>query len=429
MHELTLQYRSLDKLTPCPTNARMHSARQVAQIAKSIEATAFANPILIDEEGVIIAGHGRLLAAKKLKLTEAPVIVIPGLTEAQKRVLRVADNKIALNSSWDVDLLKVELQEIIISDLDVEITGFEIGEIDVFLAEQPDPAEDVVSPAVENAVTKPGDIWLLGKHRLGCGDVRETDALIKLMNGAVADAAFLDPPYNVPIDGYATGRGQHRHREFEVGCGEMSAAEFTEFLGAVFDRCASVSHDSAVHFICMDHHHTGELITAADQAYAHRLNICVWSKNNAGLGKLYRSQHELIFVYRVGETQHRNNVQLGKHGRYRTNIWEYPSVNGFSGTRKHDLSLHPTVKPVAMVADAIQDVTKPGDIVLDTFMGSGTTLIAAERTGRVCYGLEIDPHYVEVALDRWAALTGQDPVLEATGETLSQRRERGKVRA
>jgi DNA modification methylase len=429
MHELTLQYRSLDKLQPCPTNARMHSARQVEQIAKSIEATAFANPILIDEAGVIIAGHGRLLAAKKLKLTEAPVIILPGLTEAQKRLLRIADNKIALNSSWDVDLLKVELQEITISGLDVEVTGFEIGEVDVFLAEQTDPAEDLVPPTVEVAVTQPGDIWLLGKHRLGCGDVRQSNDLDTLMAGAKADAAFLDPPYNVPIDGYATGRGQFRHREFEVGCGEMSKAEFSAFLSDTLGPCAAVSRKGAVHFICMDHHHAGELIAAADEAYELRLNICVWSKNNAGLGKLYRSQHELIFVCRVGETQHRNNVQLGKHGRYRTNVWEYPSVNGFSGTRKHDLSLHPTVKPVAMVADAIQDVTKPGDIVLDTFMGSGTTLIAAERTGRICYGLEIDPHYVEVALDRWAALTGRDPVLETTGETLGQRRERRKASA
>ncbi len=429
MHELTLQYRSLDKLTPCPTNARMHSVRQVAQIAKSIEATAFANPILIDEEGVIIAGHGRLLAAKKLKLTEAPVVILPGLTEAQKRLLRVADNKIALSSSWDVDLLKVELQEIIVSGLDIEITGFEIGEVDVFLSEQEDPAEDVIPPTVEDAVTQPGDIWLLGKHRLGCGDIRQQDALGALMAGAEADAAFLDPPYNVPIDGYATGRGQFRHREFEVASGEMSKSEFEAFLADCPGRCASVSRQGAIHFICMDHHHAGELIAAADEAYTLRLNICVWSKNNAGLGKLYRSQHELIFVCRVGEAQHRNNVQLGKHGRYRTNIWEYPSVNGFSGTRKHDLALHPTVKPVAMVADAIQDVTKPGDIVLDTFMGSGTTLIAAERTGRVCYGLELDPHYVDVALDRWAALTGQEPVLEATGETLSQRRQRQKAAA
>jgi DNA modification methylase len=429
VHELKLQYRSLDKIKPFQKNARKHSARQVAQIASSIEATAFANPILIDEDSGIIAGHGRLLAAKKLKLKEVPVIELSGLTEPQKRLLRIADNKIALNSSWDADLLKVELQEIIVSGLDIEITGFEIGEVDFFLTEQADPAEDLVPPAVEAAVTQLGDIWSLGRHRLSCGDVREADALTKLMDGAVADAAFLDPPYNVPIDGYATGRGQHRHREFEVGCGEMSASEFTQFLWAVFDRCTSASRDGAVHFICMDHHHAGELITAADQAYAHRLNICVWSKNNAGLGKLYRSQHELIFVYRVGETKHRNNVQLGKHGRYRTNIWEYPSVNGFSSTRKHDLSLHPTVKPVAMVADAIQDVTKPKDIVLDTFMGSGTTLIAAERTGRICYGLEIDPHYVEVALDRWTALTGQEPIFEATGETLSQRRERYKVSA
>lgn len=422
MHELFVEYVPLNHIKPCSTNARVHSDRQIAQIAKSIEATTFANPILVDDESVIIAGHGRLQAAKKLKLSAVPVIVLRGLTPTQKRALRLADNKIALNASWDLDLLKVELEEIATSDFEVDWTGFEVGEVDALLHAHSDPDEEAIPPVVTKPVTSSGDIWLLGKHRLACGDVRTPGLLEALMAGDHAAAAFLDPPYNVPIDGYATGRGQFRHREFAIATGELSNAEFTDFLGDVLKRCAAVSHLSAVHFICMDHHHAGELIAAAEGVYAKRLNICVWNKNNAGLGKLYRSQHELVFVCRVGSEQHCNNVQLGKNGRYRTNVWEYPSINGFSSHRKRDLALHPTVKPVAMVADAICDVTRLGDIVLDTFMGSGTTIIAAERCRRTCYGMEIDPYYVEVALDRWADLTGQEPVLEATGKTLSQLR-------
>ena len=380
------------------------------------------NPILIDEDGVIIAGHGRLQAAKKLGLTTAPTVVLPGLSADQKRLLRIADNKIALNAAWDVDLLKVELQDIMVSDLDIEISGFEIGEIDVLLDARGDPDDDQVPDPPSSPVIRPGEIWQLGKHRIACGDSRDAKLLSSLMESRTSQAAFLDPPYNVPISGYATGRGKIRHRDFAMASGEMTPEEFKAFLSETLANCASVSDDGAVHFICMDHHHSNELIMAAETVYSKRLNICVWVKSNAGLGKLYRSQHELIFVYRVGDRQHRNNIMLGKHGRNRTNVWHYPSVNGFNGSRSADLALHPTVKPVAMVADAIKDVAKPGDIVLDAFLGAGSTLIAAERCGRICYGLDIDPHYVEVALDRWMALTGIEPILMATGETLSARR-------
>ena len=242
----------------------------------------------------------------------------------------------------------------------------------------------------------------------------------KLMGGLQADAAFLDPPYNVKIDGHAGGKGKTKHREFAFASGEMSQPEFTAFLKATLGACVAVSRDGAVHFVCIDHPHVEELSAACEAIYGQRLNLCVWVKSNAGMGSLYRSQHELVFVYRVGQAAHRNNVELGKHGRNRTNVWEYASVNAF-GARAQDLALHPTVKPVGLVADAIKDVTKAGEVVLDAFLGSGTSLIAAERTGRVFRGLDIDPLYVDVAITRWQDMTGGVAISAATGEAFGQR--------
>lgn len=236
--------------------------------------------------------------------------------------------------------------------------------------------------------------------------------------------AFLDAPYNDKIDGHVGGKGKVKHREFAFASGEMSRSQFIDFLTETHQACADVTKPGAIHFTCMDHHHVEEMVVAAGSVYAKRLNICIWVKSNAGMGSLFRSQHEMIFVYRVGGAPHRNNVELGKHGRNRTNVWEYPSVNTFGGSRRHDLAMHPTVKPVAMVADAIRDVTKPGEIVLDAFLGSGTTLIAAERTGRVCRGVELDPIYVDVAIDRFTTLTGVEAILEDTRETFRQVRAR-----
>jgi DNA modification methylase len=422
---LELSSRPLSALKPYKKNARTHSAKQVAQIAASISATAFANPILIDEDDEIIAGHGRLLAAKKLGLESVPVIQLSGLDAVQKRLLRIADNKIALNSGWDTDLLRVELEAITVSGFDLELTGFSIGEIDMTRAGGSDPDDEVIPAVPKVALTRPGDIWNLGAHRLACGDVRDAALLDRLFQGQRADAAFLDPPYNVKIDGHAGGLGKNRHREFAFASGEMTEEQFIAFLRETHAPGVQMSRNGAVHFICMDHHHVDQLITAVDELYGKRLNICVWRKSNAGMGALYRSQHELVLVYRVGDAAHRNNVELGKHGRNRTNVWDYPSVNTFKGSRRHDLALHPTVKPIALVADAILDVTKPGEIVFDGFLGSGTTLIAAERTGRLCRGVEYDPLYVDIILERWAAMTGLTPLLEGAGEdpaTLRQRR-------
>lgn len=409
---LQVVYKAIASLVPDPRNARTHPKRQIDQIVASIRAFGFTNPILADPEGNLIAGHGRLRAAKELGLAEVPVIELAGLTEPQKKALRLADNKIALNAGWDLEILKLELADLSMPEIDIDLslTGFSFGEIDVVLADSPDPDDEVIPAVPANPRIQPGDIWQLGEHRIGCGDGRDHAFLASVVGeGARIDCAFLDPPYNVKINGHANAKG--RHREFAMASGEMTTAEFRTFLADTLGACAAVSRPGAVHFVCMDWRHMDDVTASVADVYDDLLNICVWNKSNAGMGSLYRSKHEMVFVYRLGSEPHTNNVELGKHGRNRTNVWDYPSVNSMRGSRREDLALHPTVKPVAMVADAYCDVTRQGDLVLDIFLGSGTSLIAAERVGRRFRGLDIDPAYVDLAMTRWSELTGKEPQL------------------
>jgi DNA modification methylase len=409
---LTVVYRPTVSLVPDPRNARTHPKRQIEQIVASIRAFGFTNPILSDEEGKLIAGHGRLLAARQLGLAEVPVIMLSGLTEPQKRALRLADNKIALNAGWDLEILKLELSDLSLLefDIDLSLTGFASGEIDVVLGSKVDPDDEMIPEVPLEPRTRMGDIWQLGEHRIGCGDGRDVAFLQEIIgNGSAIDAAFLDPPYNVKINGHANAKG--RHREFAMASGEMSTSAFRTFLTETLGACTKVSRDGAVHFVCMDWRHLDDVSAVGSKIYGDLLNICMWNKSNAGMGSLYRSKHEMVFVYRVGDAAHYNAVELGRHGRNRTNVWDYPSVNSMRGSRREDLALHPTVKPVAMVADAICDVTRQGELVLDIFLGSGTSLIAAERVGRQFRGLDIDPAYVDVALARWQQLTGKEAQL------------------
>ncbi|KJC49489.1 DNA methylase N-4 [Bradyrhizobium sp. LTSP885] len=410
---LNIAYRSLSDLIPDPRNARTHPKRQIEQLKASIREFGFTNPILVDPAGHIIAGHGRLKAAKALGLAEVPTVTLSGLSSAQMRALRIADNKIALNAGWDLEILQQELSELASIDLDIDatLTGFSTGEIDVILAQARQVDDEIIPPVPVVPRTKPGDIWILGQHRVGCGDCRDGEFLRRVIgDGARIDAAFLDPPYNVRIEGNANPSG--RHGEFAMASGEMSEAEFRAFLADTLGAAARVSRDGAVHFVCMDWRHMNSVSAVGSKVYGDLLNLCIWNKSNGGMGSLYRSKHELVFVYRVGAAPHLNMVELGKHGRNRTNVWDYASANSMRGNRREDLALHPTVKPTAMVADAIKDVTRHGDLVLDLFLGSGTTLLAAERSGRRCRGLEIDPKYVDVALERWSDQTGLEPRLE-----------------
>jgi 16S rRNA G966 N2-methylase RsmD len=426
-HDLQIEERPAASLTPRRANPRTHSKKQIRQIADSIQTFGFTNPVLVDAEGTVIAGHGRVLAARLLGLETVPTICLDHLTEAQIRAYVIADNKLAENAGWDKDLLALELQglEALDLDFDITITGFETAEIDLLIGdlagEGPDAADQVpaIDPAVP-VVSRLGDLWQIGRHRLLCGDATDATAYARLMDGQPAQMVFVDPPYNVPIDGHVSGLGRIKHAEFAMAAGEMSEAEFTAFLETVLGHHATCSVDGAIHFVCIDWRHIGELLAAGDLVYTELKNLCIWAKTNAGMGSLYRSQHELIFVFKFGEAPHVNNVELGRHGRNRTNIWTYPGATSLGTERAESLAMHPTVKPVRLVADAILDCSRRGSIVLDGFAGSGTTLLAAERTGRRGYGIEIEPRYVDIALKRLADHAGLDAVHDETGLTFAE---------
>jgi 16S rRNA G966 N2-methylase RsmD len=425
---MSVIYRKLDQLKPNPENPRRHSKKQVRQIAASIEAFGFNVPILIDREGKVIAGHGRLAACHELGWSEVPTLRLDHLTPAQARAFMIADNRLTEISTWDDRLLAEQLKELSLSGLDfnIEVIGFDMGEIDLRIAsleDLPDPAEDpadfVPDLAEETPVSRLGDLWQLGRHRLLCGNALGREAFAALMGEERAAAVFTDPPYNVPIEGHASGLGAIHHRPFPMASGEMDPAQFTAFLTQACGNLAAFSREASLHYVCMDWRHLAEMLAAGREAYGELKNLCVWVKDNGGMGSLYRSQHELILVFKHGRAPHRNNVQLGCFGRNRSNVWHYPGVNSFArnGAEGNLLALHPTVKPVAMVADAILDSTARGDIVLDAFLGSGTTLIAAERTGRRCCGLELDPPYVDTIIRRWQALTGGTAHHAASGRS------------
>ena len=422
MAKINITYLPVAVLRDNPRNARTHSPKQVAQIAASITEFGFITPVLIDRTGEIIAGHGRVAAAKKLDLKTVPCVRIEHLSEAQRRAYILADNRLAEKADWDPELLALELQDLSAPELDfdVTLTGFEMAEVDMLLRSDfndetsSSPADEVPEPLNEPPVTRLGDIWHIGRHRLICGDALDSTTYDRLLSGDLAQMVFIDPPYNVRIDGHVSGLGGVKHREFAMASGEMSDDEFKHFLVANFANLAQFSTDGAICFVCMDWRHLREVLTAAESTFTEVKNLCVWTKTNGGMGTLYRSQHELVFVFKSGRGPHINNVQLGKHGRYRTNVWQYAGANTFSASRDDDLAMHPTVKPVGLVADAILDCSNRNSIVLDAFAGSGTTLVAAERTGRSGHAIEIDPRYCDVIVRRLEKVTGLEATLAGT---------------
>ena len=426
MAQLNIDYKSTDALMPRANNPRTHSEAQIKQLMRSIAHFGFTNPVLTDAEGTLIAGHGRVEAAKRLGLKEVPAICLADMSEDDIRAYVIADNRLAETAGWDSDLLALELGALndLEIDYDLTLTGFELPEIDVILqgiGEDPgdsagDPADQVPEVPEGSPVTRPGDIWNIGRHRLICGDSTKAETYTALMGETRASMVFTDPPYNVPVSGHICGSGKTQHREFAMAAGEMSETEFTAFLTSVFEHLAAFSTDGSLHFQCMDWRHMSEILAAGNAAYDELKNLCVWTKTNGGMGSLYRSQHELVFLFKSGTGPHINNVELGKHGRYRTNVWSYPGANSF-GDQQSDLALHPTVKPTAMVRDAILDCSSRKDIVLDAFCGSGTTLVAAEETGRQGRGIELDPGYCDVIARRLAEVCGLEARLEATGQT------------
>lgn len=419
---LNVKYTSTQTLTSYANNPRTHSPAQIKQISKSINEFGFTNPILVDKNNQIIAGHGRLQAALSLGLEEVPVISLEKMTELQKKAYILADNKLAENAGWDEALLKLELGSLIEldADFDLTLTGFEIGEIDFLLDDVTEASESPIPDIPERSVTQLGDMWQLGDHRIICGDALDGSVFAKLLGNEQANLVFTDPPYNVPISGHVCGNGKVQHQEFAMASGEMSEGEFTSFLVKIISNLKAYSTDGSLHYLCMDWRHMQELLSAG-KSYSELKNLCIWNKTTGGMGSLYRSQHELIFLFKNGTAKHINNVNLGKHGRNRTNVWDYPGVNSFKNKDKNkELAMHPTVKPVRMIADAIKDCSNRKDIVLDCFGGSGSTLIAAHETGRAARLIEIDPKYVDVTIMRYQDYTGDLARHTGTGMTFEE---------
>ena len=421
---LNVENININILKPYKNNVKAHPEFQIKQIAASIKEFGFNNPILIDENNEIIAGHGRLEAAKLINMRSVPSIRLCHLSNAQKRAYRLADNKISENGGWNEELLRLELSELesICNDFSLDVTGFSDIEIDVLLDNkevQVDAKSNNIPYISENEiVTQPGDIWDLGKHRITCGNSQYEKTFSKLFGDVKAKMILQDPPYNVKISGHVCGSGAIQHKEFAFASGEMNANEFTKFLKNNFELCCKYSTQGSLHYNFMDWRHISELLQAGNSVFSDFINMCVWVKSSGGMGSLYRSQHELCFIFKNGIAKHINNVELGKNGRYRTNVWHYVGVNSF-GNHKKDLKFHPTVKPVEMLKDAILDVSKRGDLILDSFLGSGSTLIAAEQTGRICFGIEYEPIYVDTAIRRYNEMFGCDAILESTGEHYS----------
>jgi len=430
MNDFRIEHLPIADLKPNPRNARRHPTKQLHQIAASIREFGFNSIVVIDEDGIILVGHGRVEAASLAGLTTLPILRVTHLTAEQKVGFSLADNKIALNSDWDMEQLTQLWRELSAQELnfDLEVTGFETAEIDLLIdgptVSAKSDRSDIVPEPQNQAVSRLGDLWHLGEHRLICADACDKAAHVELLNGEQARMVFTDPPYNVPIDGHVGGLGGVKHREFMMASGEMTPAEFQQFLKTVFANMADVSVDGALHFICMDWRHMAEVMGAAQGVYSGLKNLCVWNKNNGGMGSLYRSKHELVFVYKVGTDSHVNTIELGKNGRYRTNVWDYAGVNTWRAGRDADLEMHPTVKPTALVIDAIKDCSRRGEIVLDAFSGSGTTIIAAHKCRRRARVIELDPLYVDVAIRRWQTFTGEAATMAITGETFAEVEER-----
>lgn len=419
--------RPIQTLRPYAKNARTHSKKQIKQIARSIERFGFTNPVLVSDDGEIIAGHGRVEAAKSLNMKTVPTLALSHLSETERRAYVLADNKLALNAGWDKEILAIELQALVDLEFDTELTGFSLAEVDLVLdeASEADPdgceaPEDFVPHVAGEPVSQRGDLWVLGNHRLLCGDTQAAADVARLTAGEQADLVFTDPPYNVAIEGNVCGLGSVKHREFAFASGEMNRSQFVAFLNATLGNMADVMRDGAIAYVCMDWRHMGELLKAGEASFTELKNLVIWNKTNGGMGAFYRSKHELVFVFKQGTAAHTNSFGLGDTGRYRTNVWDYAGISSIGSSRSEELAMHPTVKPVALIADALRDCSRRGEIVLDGFGGSGSTLIAAQKTGRRARLVEYDPLYCDTIIRRWQSYTGKTARLEATSAAFEE---------
>lgn len=425
---LNIEYVAAAALKEHPRSARRHTKKKITNLAESMQLLGFNVPLIIDNEGQLLAGHARLAAAKKIGMDQVPVIRVTHLSEIEARAFMLAENKFALNATWDFELLADELKELIDVGFDAVLTGFSEAEIDLTICNADEARvnrsvkspENVVPAPPAIPVTKRGDLWQLGRHRLLCGDARDPLAYRQLMVADVADMIFTDPPYNVPIPGHVSGLGRVKHDNFAMGCGEMTSRDFMGFLALTLGLAAQSCRDGAIADVTMDWRHIGELLEAGNAVFSELKNICIWNKLRGGMGAFYRSQHELVFIWKIGTAPHTNNFGLGETGRHRTNVWDYHGVSALTATGAEALDMHPTVKPVALIEDALKDCSRRGEIILDPFGGSGSTLIAAQKCGRVARSIEFEPHYCDTIIARYQRYTGETATLASTGQTFEE---------
>ena len=428
--DLKFEQVQIKNINAALRSVRKLSNRQVSKVKASIRQNGFVVPVLVGKDDKLVDGHIRVEAAHELGIKSVPCIRVAHLDERALRALTIVLNKTQETGEWDEGALKLELAYQLEFGTDLTVLGFEPPEIDSILeispapADEIDPVDNVVGfpEADAPAVTQLGDIWSLGDHMIYCGNVRDIEVSRLLFSQSVADLVFTDPPYNVRVNGHVRPSSS-RFKEFDEASGELSQAKFTEFLKSYLTTALKVTRPGVLFYSFMDWRHLREMLAAIDAVEFELINICVWVKTNGGMGSFYRSRHELVFVMRHPGALHMNNVDLGANGRNRTNVWEYAGATGGRADELDDFSLHPTVKPVRLVEDAILDATVAGATVFDPFLGSGTTLLAAERARRRCVGVEIAPAYVDVAIRRWESLTGCNAIHEATGQTFAERSE------
>jgi len=418
---LKIEYLPTGALRPANRRIRRAEADQVARVIASITQYGICCPVLVDKNGRIIHGHVVWEAARRLGLDRIPTIRIDHLTEPQQRALSIALNRIAETGTWDVEALKIEFEELIELKEDVIATGFELAEIDALLIEdEGDEPEAVVLPELpQSAVSQAGDLWLMENHRLAQGDARERGVYARLFTDTdAAKFVLTDEPFNVAVRGHCTS--QTHHREFAMAHGELSREEFFAFNIDWMRPSLEQLVDGGLLATFIDWRSVELVLAAGRELDLDLLNVIVWAKPHGGQGSLWRSQHEMLPVFKKGTAAHTNNIELGRWGRYRGNVWTYPGASTLGSEAREGLAVHPTVKPRAMLEDALLDVTDRGDVVLDCFLGSGSMLLAAETTDRICRAIEIDSRYCDVAIARWQQMTGREAVLSETGETFSE---------
>lgn len=429
--KLAIEYLPIASLASGGRKLRLHKKADIVALARAIETFGFLVPVLIDQDGRVVSGNGRLEAARLLGLTEAPCIRITHLDANKLRVFRIAENQMGQLAGWDTEALGLELQDLSHIELgfSLEVTGLSAARIDSLILEGDGGGEnaDVLPDRPETPVSRLGDLWLLGDHRLYCGDATSPDSLKALLKGERVRVVITDPPYNVEVAGHITGSG--KHDEFVMASGEMTDDEFTAFLTKVLQRSSDNLVEGGLCYFCMDWRHMAHTLAAARSAKMELLNLIVWDKTSGGMGSFYRSRHELVFLFRKAGTSHLNRVELGKHGRDRANVWAYPGVNGFGAKKAKAREMHPTVKPMAMIRDAMLDSSAAGDLAMDLFSGSGTTIIAAEAARRQGRATELDPRFVDVGVIRWQDYTGREAILASTGQTFREVREARRLEA